>query len=120
MRSESDRAAGLALSLCLLACSPGDTLDEAECPPGGTSLTYEAFVAPFLAAHCGYCHAASASDRRGAPAAYVFDTEAEVLAHADRIYARAAGENDSMPPGPDDPPLAERMKLGEWLACHGK
>lgn len=110
----------LLLAFSLLACSPGATLGEAECPPGGTTLTYEGFVAPFQAAHCGWCHGAAASDRHGAPGAYVFDTEAEVLAHADRIYARAAGENDSMPPGPDDPPLEERTKLGEWLACHAK
>jgi hypothetical protein len=35
----------------------------------------------------------------------------------DRIFARAAGDNTSMPPGPDDPPEAERAMLAEWLAC---
>jgi hypothetical protein len=63
----SDRWPGLLLALPLLACSPGDTLDEAECPPGGTALTYEGFVAPFLAESCGWCHGASVSDRHGAP-----------------------------------------------------
>jgi hypothetical protein len=40
-----------------------------------------------------------------------------VVRHRERIYIRAAGSNDSMPPGPDDPPRAERDKLAEWLAC---
>lgn len=126
MISESDtnglgagvRAALLGLSL--LACSPGATLDEAECPPGGTTVTYAGFVAPFLDQNCQRCHAAAATDRHGAPDAYTFDTEAEVRAHAERIYARAADENDSMPPGPDDPPLEDRLALGEWLACYAK
>jgi uncharacterized membrane protein len=86
-------------------------------PPGGTTLTYKTFGREFFALYCQTCHGSSVKDRRGAPDAYVFDTHEQVLAQDDRIYARAAGENDSMPPGPDDPPDAARERLAEWLAC---
>jgi hypothetical protein len=41
----------------------------------------------------------------------------QVQRHRTRIFARSAADNDSMPPGPDDPPEAEREKLADWLAC---
>jgi uncharacterized membrane protein len=99
------------------ACSPTETLDDAVCPPAGTTLSYSNFGEPFLAVHCQTCHASNELDRRGAPTGFSFDTRAEVLEHADRIYARAAASNTSMPPGPDDPSEAERLMLAEWLAC---
>ena len=51
-----------------------------------------------------------------APFAQVVVTR-DLLDWADRIFVRAAATNDSMPPGPDDPPQAERDDLAEWLAC---
>ena len=41
----------------------------------------------------------------------------DVRRFRDRIFARAAIDNDSMPPGPDDPSLQERIMLADWLTC---
>jgi hypothetical protein len=46
-----------------------------------------------------------------------FDTQAEVITWKDRIYARAADDNTSMPLGPDGPDSTTRHQLGDWLAC---
>jgi len=89
-------------------------IDEATCPPEGTTLRYETFGEEFFAGYCNRCHSTA---RAGAPSAYRFDTLDEVRTHADRIFIRAAGPNVTMPPGPDDPPLAAREQLAEWLAC---
>ena len=109
--------AALALSALVLASCGYATIDEATCPPGGTKLTYASFGAPFFLANCDYCHSAESSSRRGAPDTYVFATRAQIVEHRDRIFERSAGANDSMPPGPDDPPIEERDKLAEWLVC---
>ncbi|MBL8742009.1 MAG: hypothetical protein JNK04_12970, partial [Myxococcales bacterium] len=53
----------------------------------------------------------------GAPIDYVFDTREDVVEWIDHIYERSAGDNVSMPPGPEDPPEEEREQLKEWLAC---
>ena len=71
----------------------------------------------FLADNCQTCHGQSSSDRKGAPSGYDFGTIEEVRAREPRIFARAAADNVTMPPGPDDPPAGERYKLAEWLAC---
>jgi len=115
----SSRCLALALApLALAACSLFYTdIEDWDCPSTGTTLTYENFGASFMNAHCQSCHASTAVDREGAPGEFIFDTREQVARHADRIFARSAAENDSMPPGPDDPPLEERMKLAEWLAC---
>jgi uncharacterized membrane protein len=101
----------------LVGCVEPMTIDLASCPPGGTTLTYESFGKPFLDANCQWCHASSVTDRHGAPDFVTFDTLADVHAHLDRIFVRAAGPNTTMPPGPDDPPPALRDQLAEWLAC---
>jgi uncharacterized membrane protein len=119
------RASGVAivalatLCACLAGCdlSSATSIDEVACPSGGTELSYENFGQDFLGRYCQRCHASTASPRNGAPEAYVFDTLDDVRGLADRIFLRAAGQNTSMPPGPDDPPLAERQLLAEWLAC---
>ena len=104
-----------ALLLVLAACAPAPVaIDDGGCPPGGTELTYESFGAEFFASYCNECHSTS---QHGAPAAYKFDTLDEVRMHADRIFVRAAGPNTTMPPGPDDPPEADRDALAEWLSC---
>lgn len=105
----------LVLALALAACAEKPMpIDEAACPPEGTTLTYDNFAADFFATNCNSCHSTGKS---GAPRAYRFDTHDEVLAHADRIFIRAAGPNVTMPPGPGDPPAADRDQLAEWLAC---
>lgn len=105
-----------ALLLTAIGCATPD-LEDAECPPGGTALTYENFGHTFMDAWCKGCHGAAVLDRQGAPPAYVFDTHEQVQRWADRIYARSAGTNDSMPPGPEDPSDQARDELEEWLAC---
>ena len=89
-------------------------LADATCPPEGTQLRYATFAQPYFARNCDGCHTTSTS---GAPTGYVFDTLEGIRMHADRIFARAAGPNVSMPPGPVDPPAEEREQLAEWLAC---
>ena len=103
------------LAVALSACvDTAVTIDEVPCPEAGTQLTYEQFGAQFLGTYCNTCHATS---KNGAPGAFRFDSVADVRAHADRIFIRAAGPNTTMPPGPNDPPLDERDQLAEWLAC---
>lgn len=96
----------------------------AECPDDST-LTYEGDIKPILTRYCNYCHSVNVpeSQREGVP--HFFDSEADVIAHADLIDANAAAgparTNETMPPadaasGP--PSLEQRKKLGEWLACN--
>lgn len=106
-----------AIAMSLSACGDTELLEEANCPPGGTDLTYESFGQSFLDDHCQRCHASASGDRNGAPSAYAFDTRDDVIEWADRIYARSAASNTSMPPGPDGPAIEERDLLAEWLAC---
>ena len=106
------------LLLALAACDPAPvTIDQHPCPATGTPMTYDNFGSVFFASYCDRCHSATIGDRHGAPGSYVFDTLDDVRAHADRIFVRAAGPNTTMPPGPDDPPLDDRDKLADWLAC---
>jgi uncharacterized membrane protein len=93
------------------------TIDEYPCPTGGTTLTYQNFGSAFFALWCNSCHSAPDGQRNGAPDSFVFDTQAEIVAHKDRIFARAADTNNSMPVGPDMIPSAQRVQLAEWLAC---
>lgn len=110
--------AAIVVALAVSASGCGyETLDDASCPTAGTPLTYDNFGKQFFLAYCNYCHSADLGMRKGAPDNQVFDTLAQVRTHKERIFARAAGHNDSMPPGPDDPPLEAREHLAEWLAC---
>jgi uncharacterized membrane protein len=116
----SARRLALIPLLALAALAPAclyEKIEDRECPPEGTALTFENFGKPFLDTHCNYCHGSAVLDRQSAPPAYVFETPQQVERWADRIYVRAAGPNTTMPPGPDDPPESEREKLAEWLAC---
>jgi len=101
----------LLLAAVLVGCN-AETLDDHPCPPGGTTLTYENFGRQFFDLNCVYCHGgANAYSSRS------FTTVESIRASRDRIYVNAAGDNTTMPPGPYDPPLEERNKLAEWLAC---
>jgi hypothetical protein len=111
------RAASALVGLALLSCHGWTDLDDVACPPEGTELRYGDFSGAFFGAWCNRCHAADAEDRSGAPEAYVFDSYEQVLALRKRIFARAAGDNVSMPPGPDDPPAELRDALAIWIAC---
>lgn len=111
--------AGLMLFVfgAVLAACPYTTIEQHPCPPGGTSLTYANFGAEFMNRYCQGCHGSAALERAGAPGEYIFDTVEQIQRHRARIFVRAAATNDSMPPGPDDPPFTERQRLAEWLAC---
>lgn len=93
------------------------SLDERPCPEDSI-LTAENFGAPFMLTYCTGCHHVSlkAGERAGAPLGVDFESLAKVRAQAARIWARAGDQNATMPPvGP--PPVDERARLGEWLAC---
>jgi uncharacterized membrane protein len=94
-----------------------ETLEQHACPTEGTQLTYDNFGRHFIDTYCQSCHGSTSVNRQGAPGEYIFDTQAQIQHWAARIYVRAASTNDSMPPGPADPPLAERNQLADWLAC---
>jgi uncharacterized membrane protein len=100
-----------------VSCKAETKIDDRSCPPGGTKLTYENFGRGFMDANCQTCHGQPTADRRGAPGDYDFATVEEIRQYKARIFARAAADNTTMPPGPDDPPEAEREKLAEWLVC---
>jgi hypothetical protein len=103
--------------IALQACDVGASYSASKCPPRGTTLTYESFGEGFLARRCQTCHGDNVEDRQGAPSKYSFDSPADVHRWIADIYDDSAGDNTSMPPGPDDPPLSERENLAEWLAC---
>jgi hypothetical protein len=96
---------------------PWTSLDERPCPDD-SFLTYENFGGPFMLSYCTTCHASRlpADLRQGSPIEVNFDDIEDVRAWSDRIWARAADQNFSMPPvGP--PGDEDRTRLGEWLAC---
>ncbi len=119
----------LAIALLLAACgSPSG----ATCPPnsdlsysGGSAGTDGDFGEEFFSAYCTSCHSATAPNRYGAPTDQNFDTVSEILLHADDIDEEAASgpsaTNTDMPRLDGDviapPSLADRVKLGEFLAC---
>jgi uncharacterized membrane protein len=107
----------LVLMLALAACKSETEIDDYPCPQEGTKLTYASFGASFLGQNCQTCHGQPTDERNGAPPNFDFGTIEDVRKHKDRIFARAAANNTSMPPGPNDPPAEERAKLAEWLAC---
>lgn len=111
-------AALVAIGPALASCGLFYTdIEDYPCPPGGTDLTYGNFGGTFINVYCQSCHGSNAEDRAGAPGEFIFDTPDQVAKHKERIFARSAADNDSMPPGPDDPSPEEREKLAEWLAC---
>jgi hypothetical protein len=99
------------VALALPACS-AEKIGDHPCPPGGTTLTYENFGKKFFEANCVSCHGGT-----GGYSSRSYTTVDSIRADRDRIFINAADDNTTMPPGPDDPPEADRRKLGEWLAC---
>jgi hypothetical protein len=108
------------VSASLLSITTGckeSTLEERPCPPEGTKLTYDNFGRSFMQGNCQTCHGVPSKDRKGAPSGYDFSSIDDVRKYKSRIFSRAASDNTTMPPGPDDPPSEERERLAEWLAC---
>lgn len=79
-------------------------------------LTWETFGEGFLISQCDGCHAASSPDRHDAPAEVHFDTPAEAWSWSERILARAAGDDATMPPN-GGVSADDRTRLGWWLGC---
>lgn len=96
---------------------PWSSFEERSCPPE-SPLDAHNFGVPFFLTHCTGCHSATIppEDRQGSPVDVNFDTIDEIVAQADRIWARSADQNNTMPPIDSVDP-EERVKLGEWLAC---
>jgi hypothetical protein len=127
------RSSGIrALLIFMLACGGPDAKPvfgpptEAECPPGGTSLTYNNFARAFMESYCTQCHHQDlvGTARMGAPSFHDFDSmngiEPEpIQEHIDETSAAGpAAINRGMPPnGFPQPSDEERFMLGEWLAC---
>ena len=108
----------------LLACAdevesgvPRETASDLGCPPD-SPYAWDNFGNPFLTVWCDGCHGSQVPEalRYGAPVGVDFDTLDGARAWADRIQARAVDATE-MPPGGFGPPEAERVKLGEWIAC---
>jgi len=108
---------GLAMALASFGAGCAEPFEDAVCPSEGTDLTYDNFGKRFFQHQCNGCHSVGSEDRRGAPEGVNFDDLDEIHDWTEYIYDRSAGVNDSMPPGPDDPPIEERDDLAEWLAC---
>jgi uncharacterized membrane protein len=119
-------AAGIAV--LPLACeddhdhATGGISTLAVCPTPST-LTYANFGQAFFNSYCQRCHASTVTDlaRMGAPVDHTFDTVEQIRAlshHIDELAAAGpAATNTEMPPDGAMPTEAERLQLGEWLAC---
>ena len=112
--------------LLLFAGCLGHQPTGAECPEvAADQPTYDNFGREFMETYCTGCHSANAPNRFGAPDEQNYDTYADVLLHADAIDQHAAAGphamNDEMPvldgPVRAAPTVAEREKLGQFLAC---
>lgn len=125
---------GLVAFALTMGCGDDDSNGDAQKPnpnasgavcPDNSTLTYKDDIEPILKRRCNYCHSVNVPEAQRPDVPHFFDSEAEVLAHADLIDAVAAAgparTNETMPPadaasGP--PSLEDRQKLGEWLACN--
>ena len=95
--------------------TPGTSADTGLCADAPV-LTWANFGDGFVTEHCQACHASTSPDRRGAPEDVTFDTLDQTLAWRDRVLARSAGDDPTMPPqGGVDP--VEREKVEIWLTC---
>lgn len=92
------------------------------CPQGST-LTYDNFGKPFMEKYCLGCHHSdlTGAARHGAPTFHDFDTHSgikSVSEHIDQTTAAGpASVNTGMPQTDPKPTMAERLQLGEWIAC---
>ena len=115
-------------ALALVACGeaddagptgePHDSFIEGRFCEPDDSATWESFGQGFLLDHCTGCHSGNLaeSERAGAPLGVDFETRELAQQWLERIYARAADDNVTMPPV-DSVPAHERELLGDWLAC---
>jgi uncharacterized membrane protein len=121
-------------ALAFVACSndnKGTPAEEegtptgATCPTGST-VTYDGFVKGFMEGYCTRCHDSKKSGdaRNDAPLGHDFDTEEGILLVADHVDEHAGSgpnaTNELMPPSSPTPPVEDRKKLSEWIACNAE
>jgi uncharacterized membrane protein len=100
----------------------GGVSTQTLCPTGST-LTYASFGQAFFDSYCQGCHGSTVTGaaRMNAPANTTFDMVEDIRLHSHHIDEMAAAGpaavNTLMPPGAPLPTEAERLQLGEWLAC---
>lgn len=102
-----------ALGACATT-SEGDAGSSGETLGGGEEsdlVTYDNFADGFVRDWCRGCHSAELGEdqRAGAPLEVNFDTEADLLEHAERMHARATGDAPTMPPAGG--PSTEELEL---------
>lgn len=92
-----------------------DTGDTGFCADAPV-VTWDNWGEGFIIERCQSCHASTSDNRNDAPEEVVFDTREETLAQAERILARASGEDATMPP---EGGVTEDDKylLTVWLTC---
>ncbi len=104
-----------------LACASAEpTADDSQaeadsCSLAASSTTWENWGAGFFAGYCRTCHSSGTADRRGAPEAVNFDSEADALAQLDAVE-RTVLDDGTMPIGGGVPDV-ELERLREYLAC---
>jgi hypothetical protein len=106
------------VSACLVTTLGGCGSESGEatgstCPTDST-LTYANFGQAFIQTHCLACHGA------GGPESPTLSTLVQIQAERSEIdRAAAAGPNavNTFMPEDGTVDLADRKKLGEWLAC---
>jgi len=116
------------LSAALFMIVPGcedegeESASGAVCTEGST-LTWDSFGEKFMTDYCTRCHASALSGaaRQGAPSDHNFESALLVRQEIEHIDGEAAAGPDAvnigMPIGGPTPTEAERLLLGEWLAC---
>jgi hypothetical protein len=115
------------LVLVALAACGGDPQGEdtgSTCPPVDPP-SYASFGQAFMQTYCLDCHSQTklGDDRNGAPVTIDFDTRSLVRENTSKIDKQAAfgpkAKNRLMPESGHDPVPsdAERVRLGEYIAC---
>ena len=81
-------------------------------------VTYENFAEGWLTRQCVSCHSSDLVEgtRANAPIGVDFNTYEQVRFWANRMFLRAAYDNETMPPA-GGPYPEDRILFGEWLAC---
>jgi len=112
------------LFIAVVACAePQGEVTHSMCPSTDPP-SYTTFGQVFFETYCLECHSqANTGDaRQGAPVTIDFDTRALVRESTSNIDKQAAwgpdAHNSLMPPdGHREPTDAERVRLGEYIAC---
>lgn len=93
------------------------SIEGRDCPPD-SPLTYRNFGEGLMLDHCTGCHGDEVveGERSGAPITVNLTTQSQVQDWLERVYARSADTNTTMPIV-DTISTDDRWRLGDWLAC---